>query len=104
MPRDKRLLRLSHRLLPAPENNDSLLTLASDIGMSERTLTRKFREETGLSLGQWRQLARLAWALELLAQGVPVTQTALELRYDSVSAFITLFRRYFGKTPGRYLK
>ncbi|MDG9671290.1 helix-turn-helix transcriptional regulator [Hahella sp. CR1] len=104
MPSDKRLLRLSHKLLGAPENNDSLLALASDIGMSERTLTRKFREETGLSLGQWRQLARLARALELLAQGVPVTQTALDLGYDSVSAFIALFRRYIGETPGRYLK
>jgi AraC-like DNA-binding protein len=31
-----------------------------------------------------------------------VTTVALELGYDNVSAFIAMFRRTFGVTPGRY--
>ncbi|HID9329325.1 TPA: helix-turn-helix domain-containing protein, partial [Klebsiella pneumoniae] len=38
----------------------------------------------------------------LLAAGKPVTAIALDLGYDNVSAFIALFRRMFGTTPGRY--
>ena len=40
--------------------------------------------------------------VELLAAGKPVTAIALDLGYDNVSAFIALFRRMFGTTPGRY--
>ena len=59
-------------------------------------------EETGLSFAQWRQQARLLRALELIADGVAVTTIALELGYDNVSAFIDMFRRALGTTPGRY--
>jgi AraC-like DNA-binding protein len=41
-------------------------------------------------------------ALELLAAGMPVTAVALELGYGNLSAFIAMFRREFGTTPGRY--
>ncbi|MGC0175398.1 helix-turn-helix domain-containing protein, partial [Klebsiella pneumoniae] len=51
---------------------------------------------------EWRQRIRLLRALELLAAGKPVTAIALDLGYDNVSAFIGLFRRMFGTTPGRY--
>ncbi|MFX3311484.1 helix-turn-helix domain-containing protein, partial [Klebsiella pneumoniae] len=71
-------------------------------GMSSRTLTRRFRAETGFSFNEWRQRIRLLRALELLAAGKPVTAIALDLGYDNVSAFIALFRRMFGTTPGRY--
>jgi AraC-like DNA-binding protein len=40
--------------------------------------------------------------LEVLAAGMSVTTIALDLGYDNVSAFISLFRRSFGVTPGRY--
>ena len=58
--------------------------------------------ETGFSFNEWRQRIRLLRALELLAAGKPVTAIALDLGYDNVSAFIALFRRMFGTTPGRY--
>jgi AraC-like DNA-binding protein len=41
-------------------------------------------------------------ALERLAAGDPVTTVALDLGYDSPSAFITMFRSRLGATPGRY--
>ncbi len=41
-------------------------------------------------------------SLEPLAGGQPVTQVALEPGYDSVSAFIALFKRELGCTPAAY--
>jgi AraC-like DNA-binding protein len=45
---------------------------------------------------------RLIHALRLLASGESVTTVALEVGYDSPSAFVSAFRTTFGKTPGRY--
>jgi AraC-like DNA-binding protein len=42
--------------------------------------------------------------MRLLAAGEPVTSTALEVGYESVSAFIAAFSNVIGKTPGRYYK
>jgi len=45
---------------------------------------------------------RLLSALERLAQGRPVTDVALDVGYDSPSAFISTFRQSLGTTPRRY--
>ncbi len=66
-------------------------------------MTRRFSAETGFSFTQWRQRSRLLRALELLTRGTAVTTTALDLGYENVSAFIAMFRRHFGVTPGRYM-
>jgi AraC-like DNA-binding protein len=71
--------------------------------MSRGTFTRTFRNETGLSFSDWRQQARIFDALALLATGKPVTTTALEVGYGSVSAFTATFRRSFGVAPTAYL-
>ena len=67
-------------------------------------MSRRFVAETGLTFAQWRQQARLLRALERIADGVPVTTIALDLGYDNVSAFIDMFRRALGTTPGRYME
>ena len=74
------------------------------VGAGQRTLERLFWAQTGLSFGRWRQQLRLAHALKLLAVGQPVTAVALDVGYDSPSAFVSTFRRTFGKTPGRYFR
>ncbi|CAI9401481.1 HTH-type transcriptional regulator NimR [Pleomorphomonas sp. T1.2MG-36] len=43
-------------------------------------------------------------ALETLAEGQAVTVVALDLGYDSVSAFIALFKRTLGVTPSAYFQ
>ncbi|MGS0895352.1 AraC family transcriptional regulator [Burkholderia stagnalis] len=103
MPRDARLLRIAHALANAPADPRTLDEWAEWAHAAPRTLSRRFVAETGLTFTAWRQRARLLRALELLATGQPVTAVALELGYDNASAFIALFRRSFGTTPGRYL-
>ena len=41
-------------------------------------------------------------ALKRLGMKEPVTAVAIELGYDSPSAFISMFRKALGKTPGQY--
>jgi len=73
---DKRLRVLCEAVLSAPSERATLAEWAEDIGASERTVARLFRDELGTSYQQWRQQAILAHALPLLARGAPVSQVA----------------------------
>lgn len=75
---------------------------AREAAMSSRTFHRHFIEETGFGFAAWRQRARLIRAIEMLADRLQVTRIALELGYESPSAFIDMFRRHFGVTPAKY--
>ncbi|WP_019700962.1 AraC family transcriptional regulator [Paracidovorax oryzae] len=102
MPNDARLLRIAGALLEDPARRRSLQAWADWAGLSSRSLSRRFVAETSLSFTAWTQRVRLLRSLEWLADGRPVTQVALELGYDSVSAFIALFKRELGRTPAAY--
>jgi AraC-like DNA-binding protein len=102
LPQDPRVRRITQALADNLVDNRSLEQWAQWGGVSARTLARRFVGETGFTFSQWRQRARLLRALELLAAGEAVTTMALGLGYENVSAFIAMFRRAFGVTPGRY--
>ncbi|HEY1998984.1 helix-turn-helix transcriptional regulator [Paraburkholderia sp.] len=102
-PEDPRLVRITDALVSDLSDHRRLEQWAAWAGLAPRTLSRRFVTETGMTFAQWRQRARLLRALELVAEGVAVTTIALELGYDNVSAFIDMFRRALGTTPGRYL-
>ncbi|MGE0813071.1 MAG: helix-turn-helix transcriptional regulator [Vicinamibacterales bacterium] len=100
MPADRR----ARTAAAAAQEDPSLAakTLARSAGASARTLERLFLRDTGMPFGRWRRRARLVGALRLLAGGATVTQAALEVGYQTPSAFIAAFRRELGTTPGRY--
>jgi len=102
MPGDGRLRIIAETLTQNPADPRSLEQWAETAGASSRTLTRLFAAETGMTFRQWRQQVRLLEALARLADGDPVTTVALDLGYDSQSAFISMFRKSLGTTPGRY--
>ncbi|TFH22996.1 MAG: AraC family transcriptional regulator [Myxococcales bacterium] len=104
MPADPRLRRVTDALTRNPGDQRTLAEWSRVAGASQRTLARLFAAETRMTFGQWCQQARLLSALEHLALGRSVTATALELGYDSPSAFIQMFRRAMGTTPGRYFR
>lgn len=103
-PTDPRVRRLVEKLESDPSDRRALAALARGTGASARTLQRLFRAETGMSFQVWRRQRRLRHALERLASGASVTAVALEAGYQSVSAFVSVFRRTFGQTPGRYFR
>jgi AraC-like DNA-binding protein len=69
------------------------------LGMSARTLARRFEDEVGMSLRTWRRRLRLFKAVELLTGDLSVTEIALELGYGSTSAFVYAFRTEMGHSP-----
>jgi AraC-like DNA-binding protein len=71
--------------------------------MSERTFDRLVMKETGQPFGRWRQQLQLIIALRNLSGGATVQQVALELGYDSTTAFIIMFKKAFGMPPGQYI-
>lgn len=101
-PKDARLRRVCEAFNQDPAESRTLEDLARVSGASARTLARLFRKETGMSFGGWRQQARLLEALGRLAAGSPVTAVALDLGYQSPSAFTSMFRRALGASPTRY--
>jgi len=99
-PREPRARRMAHLLRDSPHGG--LSSAARSAGASIRTLERLFREETGMSLGAWLRRLRLQLALEQLAAGASVTEAARAGGYNGPSAFVAMFRRELGTTPGRY--
>ena len=102
LPADKRLKTLCETLIGDPASPLTLKDWAQRVGASERTLTRLFEQELGMSFGQWRQQTRLAHAAPLIARGLPLSQVALELGYASQSAFSAMFKKAFGQSPSAF--
>jgi len=101
-PAEARLVRICDDMRARPDDPRTLDEIASAAGMSGRTLTRLFERETGLTFGQWRLSLRLLLSLTALERGQSVTAVALDLGYESPSAFIAAFKRHFGRTPGEF--
>lgn len=104
IPEDQRLKKIYDLLSVNPGDNRTLDDWGKRVGATGRTLARIFRQETGMSFGQWRQQVRIMEALRRLGVSDPVITVAIELGYDSPSAFISMFKKTLGETPGRYFK
>ena len=102
-PRSGPLQTLCEALYSDPSDTRGPEEWATTVGLSARTLARRFNEEIGMNLRTWRRRLRLLRAIELLDGGGTVTETALALGYSSPSAFIYAFRRELGQSPAAHL-
>lgn len=102
MPNVAPLAAICRKLLDAPDEAATLAELAARSATSARTLARHFRRRTGMSFAEWRRRARLLRALAWIAEGRPIVKVALELGYDSPSAFSAMFRRELGAPPTQF--
>ncbi|MFD9702489.1 helix-turn-helix domain-containing protein [Lentzea sp. NPDC059081] len=101
-PGDDRLRAVTRRLHEEPGSTLTLAQLGREVGASERTLSRLFKTELGMSFHQWRTLLRVQRALIHLARGLTVTETAVRLGWANPTSFTEAFRAVVGQTPGRY--
>lgn len=101
LPTDRRARNVADQLLAHPDNLQTQAQLAQRWGISVRSLSRLFREQTGLSFCQWRQQAKVVTSLQWVLAGEPIAEVAARSGYANVSAFIEVFRERFGHTPGQ---
>lgn len=82
-----------------------LSDLARYAGVNECTLKMGFRTLFKTSVYQYLLSRRMNYACNLIVSTkLPIKDIALQSGYESVSGFITSFRKYFGYTPGQLRK
>jgi AraC-like DNA-binding protein len=101
-PRDDRLRAATDLLHADPGRNTTLAGLGRAVGASERTLSRLFHTDLGMSFHRWRTILRIHHALIRLTDGDSVTDTAITCGWSNPSTFIEAFTAVVGQTPGRY--
>jgi len=83
----------------------NLAAAASAARVSERTLSRRFKDETGTTLRQFIRTARVLRAMEQLAvRGTSITQVAFAVGFEDVTALSRAFKALLGELPSDYQK
>ncbi len=83
----------------------ALRDVAAHVGLSERHLTRCFRQEVGVTLNAYLNRYRLRQARTLLEAGdKSITEVALAVGFSSSSYFARIFREEMGVSPRSYLR
>ena len=86
--------------------NLPLTHLWQDLGWSERTLERKFKEQIGISPKLFTKITQFQMALNILRSENynRLTDVAYENFYADQSHFIRSFKEFTSLTPNQYLK
>ena len=83
----------------------SLREFGSQFHLSEKYISRYFKEHFHITLSQYINHLRLEHARQLLQEAtVPVTEVALQSGYQNVSYFIRCFKKMYGVSPLKYRK
>lgn len=101
-PQDERLQKIAQSCIEKENLFLANAQWAESIAVSERTLTRLTKNETGLSFKDWLVSVRLLNSVSLLSQGMTVEEAAWNSGYETPSSFIRVFRAQFGMTPGAF--
>jgi AraC-like DNA-binding protein len=104
LPADERLRVLCAAVLDEPDSPASPAQWAARFGMTRKSLARAFRRELRTTFGAWRRATRVEHASRLLAAGERVTDVALDMGYESLSAFTAMFRKTAGYPPSKVRK
>ena len=76
--------------------------IAGRAATSSRTISRLFRDETGMTFRSWRQRARIISAIDGLSNGQPASVVASRTGFATAAAFTFAFRQVTGVTPNVY--
>jgi AraC-like DNA-binding protein len=96
---EKVIAMLSKNLAAPP----ALEEIGRTVGCSAFHLSRTFSASTGMTIPQYLRQLRMERAAELLRSGkFNVTETALEVGYNSLSHFSHAFHETYGCCPGLY--
>jgi AraC-like DNA-binding protein len=75
--------------------------LRKDVGITERSVQRRFLRATGLTYATVRQIERAKRAAELLTAGTPILDAVEIAGYSDQAHMTRSLQRFLRKTPGR---
>lgn len=104
LPRSLLLRTITTELLMDPAVGLTSTEWAERYGLTPRTLHRRFIDETGMSLVQWRLHFRLLAAEDFLRAGYGVEWVAHKVGFHHPGGLIRAFRKHHGLTPRVWLK
>lgn len=100
---DELMAEAQHRLAQRLDERVDLDELSTHLGISRRSLNRRFREATGRTPVRYLQEARIEEAAALLRDSnLSIAEIASRVGYDDAAHFATLYRRLTGSAPSRY--
>lgn len=74
--------------------------MTDKFNMSERTFSRWFKKELGITFMQYLKSVRMMQAIEFLVKtNLSISEIANKVGYDSLPSFSTIFYEYTGKRP-----
>ena len=83
----------------------SFTELCRMVGMNSFKMKRGFKRIFGTTVFGYLQEYRMSTAYRMLKESnMSVSECAWDLGYTNVSYFISTFRKYYGKTPGEFIK
>lgn len=104
MPKDSKLRRELDRLLSDGAWHRTAGELARTLNLTERTFSRRFEQETGMTFRTWKASARLFTSLDLISSGWSIKRIALRLGFCDAATFSTQFKAFFGVSPRQFAR
>lgn len=102
-PKDKKLLEIGRFLMKNIDKNYTIEEIARLFGMSNRTLSRKFKENLGMNYVRFLRSLRVSKSLELIAENqYNMYEIAMMIGYNSLSAYSNIFYKVVGVRPTEY--
>ncbi|MGL4736406.1 MAG: helix-turn-helix domain-containing protein [Cellulosilyticaceae bacterium] len=86
------------------QENISLSSLSSHLGLSKYYISHLFNQEIGCSLTNYINFLRVNKAKELLLSDKTITEIAYECGFESARSFYRAFMKFCGTTPLQYRK
>jgi AraC-like DNA-binding protein len=102
---DHRLQRITVYLDEHMHESVKFSEVASRFNFSQRTLSRLFHSDIGMSFVHFFTILRMMKALQLLLEEkMPISEVALNVGYGSVPTFSNTFFKIVGVRPSEYMK
>ncbi|WP_211324830.1 helix-turn-helix domain-containing protein [Chitinophaga skermanii] len=104
-PKDKRLLEIIRYINQSLDEPLLFPAIAKKFGFSERSLSRLFHQDLGISFLQYTKIARLMRALELILESkLSINEISMMVGYSSLPTFSNTFNSLLGVRPTEYVK
>jgi AraC-like DNA-binding protein len=102
MPNSPAMLRVALAVLANRQWNTPIASIAVALHTTERSFSRHFTTEVGMSFRTWRQRARIITSLDRVVAKESIKAVASISGFHSSSAFVAAFKKVMGYTPAQF--